>query len=94
MRKRRGRGEASLFQRDSDGLWVGTVSLGYDGTGKRIRKTTYAPTKGEVAEKVRKLQAEHDAGRLVDVEELTTGEFLTRWLNNTEIGRASCRERV
>ena len=28
-------------------------------------------------------QSEHDAGRLVDAEEITTGEYLTRWLNNT-----------
>ncbi len=82
-RKRRGRGEASIFQRASDGLWVSTISLGYDGAGKRIRKTVYAATKGEVAENLRKLQSEHDAGRLVATEELTTGEYLTRWLNNT-----------
>lgn len=80
---RRGRGEASIFQRSSDGLWVGTISLGYTTEGKRLRKTAYATTKGEVAEELRKLQTEHDAGRLVEVEQLTTGEYLTRWLNNT-----------
>jgi integrase len=79
-RARRGRGEASIFQRESDGLWVGTVSLGYDGEGKRVRKTVYAPGKGEVAEKLRAVQAEHDAGRLVDAEEMTTGEYLRQWL--------------
>ncbi len=80
---RRGRGEASVFQRESDGLWVGTLSLGYDANGKRIRKTVYAPTKSETTGKLRKIQNEFDAGRLVDAEELTTKEYLTRWLANT-----------
>jgi integrase len=82
-RKRRGRGEASIYQRDSDGLWVGSLSLGYNAEGRRVRKTVYGATKAEVAEKLRQLQAEHDAGRLVETEELTTGEYLNRWLQNT-----------
>ena len=77
---RRGRGEASIYQRESDGRWVGSLSLGYDGAGKRRRKVVYGETKGEVAEELRKLQFNHDAGRLVETEELTTGEYLSRWL--------------
>ncbi|WP_202920712.1 tyrosine-type recombinase/integrase [Urbifossiella limnaea] len=54
-----------------------------DATGKRRRKTIYGTSKKDVAEKLRKLQAENDAGRLVETEQLTTGEYLTRWLHNT-----------
>ncbi len=54
-----------------------------DNEVKRVRKTVYGGSKGEVAERLRKLQADFDAGRLVDTEELTTGEYLTRWLQNT-----------
>ncbi|HEV3383918.1 MAG TPA: tyrosine-type recombinase/integrase [Gemmata sp.] len=79
---RRGREEGSIFQR-TDGRWASEISLGYDGNGKRIRKTVYGADKGEVAEKLRKLQADNDAGRLVETEQLTTGEYLTRWLDNT-----------
>ena len=79
-RARRGRGEASVYQRESDGRWVGSLSLGYDGAGKRRRKVVYGETKGEVAEELRKLQFNHDAGRLVETDELTTGEYLSRWL--------------
>jgi hypothetical protein len=71
--ERRGRAEGSIFQR-RDGRWTAEVSLGFDGTSKRVRRTVYGATKGEVAAKLRKLQADHDAGRLVDTEELTTGE--------------------
>ena len=80
-RKRRGRAEGSIFER-ADGRWSAEVSLGYDGHGKRVRKTVYGADKGEVAAKLRKLQTDHDAGRLVETERLTVGEYLTRWLNN------------
>ena len=36
-RKRRGRGEGSIYQ-ESDGRWVATISLGYRETGKRRRR--------------------------------------------------------
>lgn len=82
-RARRGRGEGSIRFREDKGLWAAELSLGYDGNGKRIRKTVYGSTKKEVGEELRKLQSEHDAGRLVETEKITTGEYLTRWLNNT-----------
>ena len=77
-------GEGSITYREDKRLWIGEISLGYDGNSKRIRKTAYAATKGEVAEKLRSLQAEHDAGRLVVAEDLTTGEYLARWLKSIE----------
>ena len=79
-RTRRGRGEASIYQRESDGKWVGSLSLGYDGTGKR-------PTEGRLRRHARRsggrtpqAPGQFDAGRLVDTEELTTGEYLAAWL--------------
>jgi integrase len=81
-RKRRGRSEGSIFQR-ADGLWVGTISLGYDGAGRRKRRTIYGGTKGTVQAKIRALQTSADAGTLGDVGRLTVGEFMTRWLENT-----------
>ncbi len=79
-RARRGRGEASIYQRP-DGTWSGQLSLGVRPDGTRNRRTVYGTTKAEVAEKIRKLQTEHDAGRLVAAEDLTVGEYLTRWLS-------------
>ena len=43
MATRRVRGEGSVSQRSSDGLWVGTVDLGWAG-GKRVRKSVSAKT--------------------------------------------------
>lgn len=45
-RTRRGRGEGSVFLR-SDGLWTGSLTLGYDGNGKRRRRVVYGATKTE-----------------------------------------------
>jgi integrase len=54
--------------------------LGFDGNGRRKRRVVYGESKGEVQEKLRRLQ--HDVDRGVDVlaEQLTVGQWLTRWL--------------
>jgi len=77
-RKRRGRGEGSIFQRD-DGLWVGKVSFGYDGTGKRQRRVIYAATKNEVQDKLRMLSSQAPSSEPAG---LTVGQYLDRWLTN------------
>jgi integrase len=81
-RKRRGRGEGGVFQR-SDGLWVGVVSLGFSGDGKRRRKTVYGRTKAEAQDKLRQAQTDAASGRPLDTDTLTLGEFLARWLDGT-----------
>jgi integrase len=78
-RKRRGRGEGSVYL-DGD-RWVGTVSLGYTGTGKRRRRKVYGSSKKEVMEKLRNLQVRSPL--LSDAASLTLGEYLQRWLENT-----------
>jgi integrase len=81
-RKRRGRGEGSISQR-TDGLWEAKVSLGYDGEGKRRRKTIYGKTKGEVQEKLRKIQTDAQLGLMSDPTNLTIAKYLNSWLENT-----------
>lgn len=80
---RRGRNEGAISFVPEKKLWKARLSLGFDGNGKRIRVTAYGKTKADVAENLRRLQAEHDAGRLVDAEDITVGEYLARWLSNT-----------
>jgi integrase len=82
-----GRGEGAIFQRE-DGLWVGSVSLGYNAEGKRKRKTVYGATKAEVQLKLREIQNAADRGRLPDGEQKATpGHVLNLWLK-------SCKARV
>src|SRR5262245_14927982 len=80
-RARRGRGEGGVFQRESDGLWVGTVSLGFDGTGRRKRKSVYGTTKKEVLDKLRALQNSAATGRIPDAGKATLGDFVRTWLD-------------
>jgi integrase len=78
-RKRRGRGEGSIFQR-ADGLYVSSVSLGYDGNGKRRRKTVYGQTKAEVQQKLRQLQEQAERGQLLNSPDVTLAAYLAEWL--------------
>jgi hypothetical protein len=62
-RKRRGRGEGSIYQRD-DGLWVAVIDLGRDAANKRRRKFVYGETKAEVQAKLLHMQQQDAAGTL------------------------------
>jgi integrase len=79
-RKRRGRAEGSIFQRESDARWVGSVSLGYGADGKRLRRTVYGDTKSEAQEKLDALKTEARAGNLPDAGTMTVGQLFDQWL--------------
>jgi integrase len=81
MRKRRGRGEGSVFQRKA-GLWVGTLTVGYDQKGKRRRRAVYGATKAEVLDKLTRLQHQALTGMLSDPQRLTVAVFLAKWLED------------
>jgi integrase len=81
-RKRRGRGEGAIFKR-VDGLWTATLSLGYDGKGRRRRRTVYGASKTEVQDKLRELHNASASGTVLDLGQLTRAQYLTRWLENT-----------
>jgi hypothetical protein len=62
-RARRGRGEGSIYQRKGN-VWRASVSLGYDGDGKRIRRTITGKSKAIVTETMRRLQRDTDTSAL------------------------------
>jgi integrase len=82
-RKRRGRGEGSVFERD-DGQWVGSISIGYRESGKRKRKTVYGATKQEVLDKLGQLRGDARVGNLPDARGMTVGQLLDRWLQSSK----------
>jgi len=47
MGGRASNGEGSLYHRESDGRWVGAVSIGYDHRGQSRRKTVSAKTRAD-----------------------------------------------
>ncbi|MGH3200022.1 MAG: hypothetical protein ACRDOH_30245 [Streptosporangiaceae bacterium] len=59
---RRGHGEGSVYRYAANGTWVGAISLGWRPDGSRIRRKVTGRTKTEIRDKLKKLQAEADAG--------------------------------
>ena len=79
MAERRGHGEGSVYQRASDGRWVGVVTLGYDERGKRRRRVVYGERQADVIAKLRKLQHQIDAGLPAPDSRVTVAQLLDRW---------------
>lgn len=84
--KRRGHGEGAIYQRASDRRWTTAVELGHIG-GKRRRKVLYGKTRKEVAEKLKALHAEQEAGTLRAVDKTTLGAYLLDWLETAGLTR-------
>jgi integrase len=79
--KRRAHGEGGLFARNrgtAKERWVGRLTL-EDGT----RRDVYGRTQAEAKKKLDELKAQLAAGLAPTSERLTTGQFLTDWLQNT-----------
>lgn len=81
MARTRQNGEGSVYHRASDGMWIGSVTLGWDGD-KRVRKTVSAKSATEVREKLRQLQTKIDAGLPVGDDKLSVNELLDRWFKD------------
>ncbi|OAA21855.1 site-specific recombinase XerD [Frankia sp. EI5c] len=82
-KRRRSQGEGALFQRASDGLWVGRADLGWV-DGKRSRKTVYGKTEKECREKLTKVQRAAELGVNVTAERRTVAVWLGEWLDIKE----------
>ena len=55
-RKRRGRGDDGISWDKTNKCFVGTISLGFDGNGRRRRKTVRGKTKALVKDKLKELR--------------------------------------
>jgi integrase len=86
---RRIKGEGSIYQRESDGRWIGTVDLGWVG-GKRVRKTVSGRTLQEVRPKFKALKAHLEQGVITDEANVET--WLNYWLD--EVAPARTRPRT
>ncbi len=83
MTKRRGNGEGSITRR-RDGLYMARYTV-QTATGPK-RKTIYAKTRKEAAEKLTKAMADRNGGLVFDAENQTVRAYLERWLNNSVKG--------
>jgi integrase len=74
---RRGNGEGSISRR-KDGLYMARYTV-ERATGPK-RKTIYAKTRQEAAEKLTKAMADRDGGLVLEDENMRVGEYLDTWL--------------
>lgn len=79
-RTRRAHGEGGLYQRASDGRWVGVVDLGWI-DGKRRRRTVYGRTQKEARDKMNELRKAADKGQDLAAKPQTVAQWLAYWLD-------------
>jgi integrase len=82
---RREYGSGSIYQRQSDGRWFGSIQLGTSANGTRQRKTVSAKTRRDVVKKLRDLNVKMKAeGKASTADPRTTVKtYATRWLERT-----------
>ena len=78
MTTKRADGEGSLYQL-RDGRWVGSISLGFDPNGKRIRKTVTASKKAVAAKGLAQLKATY-ANTSIEARDYTVESWCNEWL--------------
>lgn len=80
-RRKRVNGEGSIYQRSTDGLWVGTAYVPTT-SGRIKRQPVYGRSFQEAREKLDQLQAKALNGEPVPDRRTTLAEFLQRWLDD------------
>jgi integrase len=81
MAKRRGNGEGSITYRKKERRYMGRYTV--HTTDGPKQKAVYGKTRAEAWEKLVKAMAEQDNGLVFDAGKLTTGLYLTSWLNDS-----------
>ena len=77
---RRSNNEGSIFQRKSDGKWVGSLTIGYDDKGRQKRKVVYGKNRTEVVMKLAEISGRIKSNSYDIVEKKTFGELMFDWL--------------
>jgi len=87
-RKRRAHGEDAIYWDETKGRWYGSVSLGFDSGGRRLRRKVSGKTRTEVKGKLRELHSDLDAGVQTSAS-YTVEHAVADWLKEGRDGRAS-----
>ncbi len=83
-KRRRERGDDGISWDKINKCYVGTISLGYDGNGKRLRRTARGKTKAEVKAKLDALHEEIKAGIRTPAT-YTVRQCVADWLDALEL---------
>src|SRR5215207_8310583 len=89
---RRGNGEGTITRR-KDGRWEAKYTV-YTAEGPK-RRALYGKTRKVAADKLARALADRKSGHTFDTENMKVGEYLDRWLNDSDKGsvRTSTYER-
>jgi integrase len=80
MTKRRSRGDSGLFWDEKRQRWIASVTVGYDGRGKRVFRRASGRTKTEAKDKLKEIQRAYDDGMVTAATGYTVGDAVTYWL--------------
>jgi integrase len=89
MTKRRSRGDGGLHWDEQRQRWIATITVGYDGRGKRITRKASGKTKTEAKDKLKEIQRNYEDGMAVAVTGYTVGDAVAYWLAHGLNGRDS-----
>jgi integrase len=79
-RRRRPRGEGSIYQSKADGRWHAAIVAEDPETGSRVRRVVSAKTYAEVKAKLRDLRKDVDEGRVAAPQTQTLAAYVATWL--------------
>ena len=82
-RKRRQYGSGSIYQRASDGRWLGTLDAGYTRTGGRRRITVTGKSEAQVKDKLKAKARELARGEATASSRVTVKTWAERWLTES-----------
>lgn len=89
MTKRRARGDGGLHFDESRKRWIASVTVGYDGRGKRIVRRGSGRTKTEAKQKLREVLRAHEDGLVPRGSSYTVRHAIEDWLAYGLSGRSA-----
>jgi hypothetical protein len=81
-KRRRGKGEGTIYKHESSGLWTAQVTIGENAAGKPIKRTVYGKKRDDVKIKLQLLQEKMRRGTLEKPSSITLEQNIAHWLEN------------
>lgn len=91
--KARSDGEGCIHQLPR-GKWRVVISVGFDGAGRRKRKTRIAKSRADAVAFLKELQQDAAMGIAVETPRITVAEFLDRWMKDVVATNRSANTQV
>lgn len=83
MARKKYNGEGSIYQRQSDLRWVGSIVLGRNQKGKLVRKVFYGKSGAEVSEKIKDFYKKNPiVDTYIDSKKITLEEWMESWFDS------------